>query len=105
MLDPLMQEQMRNADAADSEDSFVWRFHAFDGDAEREEFATQVLGPQYSSVRLVGSRTVGATLWLHIELTSHTEDDPDDPPRVLASGWVPAHDPAGQPVVWFYSRD
>jgi hypothetical protein len=55
--------------------------------------------------RFVESREVRGALWLKIEVMSHTIYESDEPPRVVATGWVPAHDPAGKAVVWFYSRD
>jgi hypothetical protein len=56
-------------------------------------------------VRFVESREVRGALWLKIEVMSHTIYEFDEPPKVVATGWVPAHDPAGKAVVWFYSRD
>jgi hypothetical protein len=63
------------------------------------------VGQQYVPVRFVESREVRSGLWLKIELKSHTIYESDEPPRVVATGWVPAHDPKGKAVVWFHSRD
>ncbi len=59
----------------------------------------------YIPVRFIESREVRGALWLKIELMSHTIYESDEPPRVVATGWVPAHNPAGKTVVWFNSRD
>ena len=56
-------------------------------------------------IRFVDSRDVRGALWLKIEVMSHTVDESVEPPRVVATGWVPAHNPAGNAVVWFNSRD
>jgi hypothetical protein len=56
-------------------------------------------------IRLVASRELRGVLWLKIEVMSHTVDEFDEPPRVVAGGWVRAHDSAGKVVVWFNSRD
>ena len=56
-------------------------------------------------VRFVESREVRGALWLKIEVMSHTIYEFNEPPKVVATGWVPAHDPSGKVVVWFYSRD
>ncbi len=42
--------------------------------------------------------------WLHVEIYSHSPCDGGDQPRVIATGWVPAHQADGEPLVWFYSR-
>ena len=60
---------------------------------------------RYIPVRFVESRDFRGALWLKIELMSHTLYEADEPPRVVGTGWVPAHDRAGKPVVWFNSRD
>jgi len=59
----------------------------------------------YLPVRFVDSREVRGVLWLKIAVMSHTIYESAEPPRVVAAGWVPAHDPAGKAVVWFNSRD
>jgi len=83
----------------------AWRFHALETEAERTEFAGNVFAPEAPTVRLVASRMVAGALWLQIEMMSHTIYESNEPPRVIAAGWVRAHGPAGAPVVWFYSRD
>jgi hypothetical protein len=55
--------------------------------------------------RFVESREVRGGLWLEIAVMSHTIYESDQPPRVVATGWVPAHDSKGRAVVWFHSRD
>jgi hypothetical protein len=79
--------------------------HAFAADAEREEFEERVFGRDYSSVRFLSSRAVGGTLWLNVEVMSRTIYGSDDPPRFVGTGWVPAHNRAGESLVWFSSRD
>jgi hypothetical protein len=59
----------------------------------------------YIPIRLVESRVFRGALWLRIALLSHTIYESNEPPSVVATGWVPAHDPAGHAVVWFNSRD
>ncbi len=56
-------------------------------------------------VRFLESRETRGALWLKIAVMSHTMYESDAPPRVIATGWVPAHDRAGNVVVWFNSRD
>ena len=60
---------------------------------------------RYIPVRFVESRELRGVLWLKISVMSHTIYESDEPPRIVATGWVPAHDPAGKAVVWFNSRD
>jgi hypothetical protein len=36
---------------------------------------------------------------------SHRADYDDEPLTVVASGWVPAYDRGGEPIVWFATRD
>ena len=56
-------------------------------------------------VRFVESRETRGALWLKVAVMSHTIYETDEPARVVATGWVPAHDGAGNVVVWFNSRD
>jgi hypothetical protein len=67
----------------------------------------RLAGPRrrYIPIRFIESRDVRGALWLKIEVMSHTIYESDEPPRVVATGWVPAHSPAGNAVVWFDSRD
>ena len=60
---------------------------------------------RFVPVQFVSSRQFRGALWLKIEVMSHTIYESDDPPRVVATGWVPAHDRTGRAVVWFHSRD
>ena len=87
------------------EDSSVWRFHAFASETARQDFENELFGRDDPTVRFIRSRTVDGRLWLYVEVLSHTIYDSDEPPRVVAEGWVPAHDAAGRSVVWFFSRD
>ena len=101
----LRRDEWKDEPRAWIEEAPVWRFHAFAADTEREAFEDGVFGREYPSVRFVGSRTLDGTLWLQVEVLSHTIYESDDPPRTTATGWVPAHDRGGEPVVWFSSRD
>jgi hypothetical protein len=101
----LLRDQWKVEPRAWIEETAAWRFHALDADAERTEFEQHAFEREEPSVRLVGSRDVAGALWLQIEMMSHTIYDSNEPPKVIATGWVRAHGPAGAPVVWFYSRD
>lgn len=87
------------------EETPVWRFHGFTSEAERENQEIELFGRENPTVNFIRSRTVEGRLWLHVQILSHTIYESDEPPRVVAAGWVPAHDAAGQSAVWFYSRD
>jgi hypothetical protein len=101
----LRRETWKDEPRAWIEESPVWRFHALAADAEREKFEDEVFGRELSSVRFLRSRAVHGRLWLEVEVMSHTIYESVDPPTVVATGWVPAHDRAGELVVWAYSRD
>lgn len=62
-------------------------------------------GRRFRPVQFVESRELRGALWLKIQVMSHTIYESDKPARVVATGWVPAHDATGKVVVWFYSRD
>jgi hypothetical protein len=87
------------------EDAAFWRFHGFRSDTEQEKFEDDALGREHSLVEFLDSQYVRAALWLHIQVMSHTIYESAEPPRVVATGWVPAHDSAGELVVWAFSRD
>ncbi len=55
-------------------------------------------------VRVKELQTVNGKLWVEIEVISHSICESDKPPTIKASGWIPAHDKAGAPTVWFASR-
>jgi len=55
------------------------------------------------SVRVKSAIRTTSGLWLKVEMLD-TWCGESDPPRVLASGWVPAHSASGDLVVWFHSR-
>jgi hypothetical protein len=61
-------------------------------------------GRDQEDVRVGGFRGVGGRLWVQVEVMSHSICESVEPPTVKARGWVPAHDEAGAPTVWFYSR-
>jgi hypothetical protein len=48
--------------------------------------------------------TVDGKLWVDIEVISHSFCESDEPPKIKARGWVPAHDKIGAPTVWFSAR-
>ena len=49
-------------------------------------------------------RTVNNRLWVHVEVLSHSVCEGDAMPKVIAQGWLAAHDASGEPTVWFPSR-
>jgi hypothetical protein len=86
------------------EDTAAWRFTAVTDEAERERLANESWGVEHDSLRVIGFREVGAELWIHVELLSHSFCESTDEPTVTARGWMPAHDTSGEPTVWFSSR-
>ena len=44
--------------------------------------------------------------WVQVEVLSNSActAGKDGPPEVIATGWLPLHDTAGEPTVWFSSR-
>lgn len=56
--------------------------------------------------RVFETRTIADRLWLHVEVFTHSLCDAaaQGPPESVGRGWVPAHDDAGEPTVWFASR-
>ena len=44
--------------------------------------------------------------WIHVEVLSNSACTAanDGPPQVVSEGWLPLHDPKGEPTVWFSSR-
>lgn len=56
------------------------------------------------AVRVKSTATVRGKLWLEVDILDGV-CGASDSPKVLSSGWVPAHSQAdGRLVVWFYSR-
>ena len=55
-------------------------------------------------VRVREFRTVNNRLWVHVEVLSHSLCEGDAMPKVIAQGWLAAHDASGEPTVWFPSR-
>lgn len=55
-------------------------------------------------VRVTDTRRVGPYFWLAIELFDASPCESGREPTVVGRGWVPAHAPSGEPMVWFYSR-
>lgn len=63
------------------------------------------VGPR-QPVRVVEIRDSGGRQWVRVEVLSNsacTAAD-DGPPRVVSDGWLPLHDPKGEPTIWFSSR-
>lgn len=54
---------------------------------------------------VLDSRKVAGQLWLRVAVMGRKTSDRDEEPKLVASGWVPAHDREGDPVVWFATRD
>jgi hypothetical protein len=44
--------------------------------------------------------------WVHVEVLSNSACTAgnDGPPQVISEGWLPLHDPKGEPTVWFSAR-
>lgn len=55
-------------------------------------------------VRVRRLQTIDGTLWVEIEVLSHSPCESDTTPTVKGHGWVRAHDERGAPTVWFASR-
>jgi hypothetical protein len=52
---------------------------------------------------VVEARRAAGTLWFRVEVLDRSPCTADTT-RVLASGWIRAWGPGGQPAAWFYSR-
>jgi hypothetical protein len=64
----------------------------------------RVDGYTSKDVRVKRLRTVNGKLWLEINIMSHDVCKSDTAPKVIAHGWIRAHDASGAPTVWFPSR-
>lgn len=53
-------------------------------------------------VKLLETRVIGETLWLHIAVFDSICEV--STPKQIDQGWIPAHAKNGRPTVWFYSR-
>lgn len=61
--------------------------------------------PYQTPINFLQSSVVDGQLWLQIQIMSHTIcDAPDEAPRVIEAGWIPAHDAQGNTNAWFHSR-
>ena len=85
-------------------DTPAWVFASVTDETARERLARDSWGPEYHSVRVVGTRSVAGRLWLQVELLSHSFCQSIREPFIVGRGWMPGHDPAGEPTVWFASR-
>lgn len=56
------------------------------------------------SVRVRDARRHQGRSWLQVDIYDRSECESGPPPQLIASGWVPAHQASGEPLVWFYSR-
>ncbi|HUF27883.1 MAG TPA: hypothetical protein VMM18_12985 [Gemmatimonadaceae bacterium] len=97
-------DDWRNAERLWLEDASVWRFHPVADDAERERLAVAAWGEEIRAVRVGGFREVADTLWVEVEILSHSPCGSVDEPSVRARGWIPAHSPSGAPTIWYSSR-
>jgi hypothetical protein len=100
----LNREDWRESPRVWIEEAPVWRFHAVTAEAERERLAEEVWGREDSGVRVAGFRRVDDTLWVDVEVLSHSPCRSGDQPTVTARGWIAAHDSSGAPTIWFSSR-
>lgn len=60
--------------------------------------------PVGTPVKVRDARVVADTLWLRVEILSHSVCDAPEPPTVLGSVWLRAHTDSGALSIWFYSR-
>lgn len=56
------------------------------------------------SVRVRRSSRVQGAQWLLVDILNESFCEAGREPKVVASGWVPAHARSGEPTVWFFSR-
>lgn len=56
------------------------------------------------SVHVRRSARVKGTLWFFVDILNESFCEAGREPKVVASGWVPAHGATGEPTVWFASR-
>jgi hypothetical protein len=59
--------------------------------------------PANDSVNVLETRLVGKDLWLRIAILNPGHCEAVDS-RIVATGWVLAYAPSGEPTVWFHSR-
>ena len=57
-----------------------------------------------TSVQVLGAKRHQGRSWMQIEVHSESPCSGSGTPEVIARGWVPLHQPSGEPLVWFYSR-
>lgn len=100
----LRSDVWRTADRAWLRDGPAWSFQAVTDQAEAERFMSGVWGPAPRSVRVLAFRRTGGRLWVEVEVLEDSPCVTLDEPEVVARGWIPAHDDAGAPRVWFHSR-
>lgn len=56
------------------------------------------------SVQLLESLSVNGELWLKVAVHNHSPCLSPDDLATVAEGWLPAHSPTGEPIIWFHSR-
>lgn len=85
-------------------ESPAWKFTAVTSEAERQEVADGVWGPEYDDMRVKRLQRVGGELWAEVELLNHSYCEGTEDPTVLVRGWMPVHHTSGEPHIRFYSR-
>ena len=56
-----------------------------------------------ASASVEGTRMVGDTLWVHVQVHDQSPCESTGDPKVIGDGWVKAWT-GGKPTVWYYSR-
>ena len=84
----------------------VWQFQPVSDPDEADKLLSEVWELYPPVVKITAMRKVGGHLWLHVQVRADSDcirslADIADPPIVLAEGWLQAHDPSGEPLVWF----
>jgi hypothetical protein len=53
---------------------------------------------------VVEATTNADGVWLKVEVLNHGPCESGEPPKVIATGWIPTWSADGRPTAWFYSR-
>lgn len=73
-------------------------------DVERPDPASVAWLQFDDPVRVLDSREIDGRLWLKVERLIDSFCETGEEPDAVATGWLPAHDASGEPLIWFYSR-